>query len=158
MIFPISGLIASCVALSDGTPIQVGLCGHRQIVGGGAVFGPKIHLSDWIAQVSGTGWSVPDNVIVEAAERHASFRARLEGQEQFALIQSHQRAACNAKHSIRQRLATHLLRSNDLCGGGELDFTQAQLADLLGIQRATLSATAARFKDLGFIDGARACE
>jgi len=156
VIFPTSGLIASCVALSDGTAIEVGLCGHRQIVGGAAVFGSKTHLSDWIVQVTGTGWSVPCKVIVDAAERHASFRVLLEGQEQFALIQSHQRAACNAKHNIRQRLATHLLRSNDLCGGGELDFTQAQLADLLGIQRATLSATSARFKDLGFIDYRRA--
>jgi len=36
------------------------------------------------------------------------------------LFQAQQRAACNAKHSIRQRLATRLMRLNDFCEGQHL--------------------------------------
>jgi CRP-like cAMP-binding protein len=156
-IFPVKGVLGSNVPLEPASGIQVGFYGRRSVVGGGSGFGATLHLTSTVAQMSGKGWSLPSGILIEAVAKHRSFRELLGRHEQFMLFQAQQIAACNGRHSTRQRLATRLLQIHDFCGEQQLYVTQDTLADWLGVQRTALSAAAASLKDKGLIDYRRGC-
>jgi CRP-like cAMP-binding protein len=58
------------------------------------------------------------------------------------LIQAQQSAACNARHTLEARLCRWLLRCRDLAESGSLSLTQEYMAQMLGVQRSTLSMVA----------------
>lgn len=59
--------------------------------------------------------------------------------EQAALDQE---VTCNALHLAPARLARWLLRLDEAAGGADIRITQAQLADMLGVQRTSVNAAA----------------
>ena len=152
VLFPSRGLLCVSIPLAGGEKIEVGLCGYRGVVGGSAALGASRHLTACLVQMSGVGWSVPSRLLVEASEMDLNVRRLFLHHEQFLLIQAQQRAACNASHSIQQRFATRLLRVSDWFNDEEIHFTQEEFASSLGVQRASISAVASKFKDGGLID------
>ena len=84
-------------------------------------------------------------------ERDETIRATLFAHEQFMMVQAQQTAACNAKHTIPQRLSTWLLRARDVAGADELLLTQEHLAHMLGVQRASVSGFAGQLQDMDLI-------
>jgi CRP-like cAMP-binding protein len=59
--------------------------------------------------------------------------------------------ACNARHQIAMRLATWLIRSRDATNQTQLQMTQEFLAQMLGVQRASVSLVAAELQAEGLI-------
>jgi CRP-like cAMP-binding protein len=67
------------------------------------------------------------------------------------MAQSQQSVACNARHDIPQRLATWLMRARDSLEQNELALTQEFLAQMLGVQRASVSLIAGKLQAEGLI-------
>jgi CRP-like cAMP-binding protein len=59
--------------------------------------------------------------------------------------------ACNGAHSLRQRLARWLLMMRDRCDDDTLQITQSLLAEMLGVQRPTVSNVAREMERAGLI-------
>jgi CRP-like cAMP-binding protein len=55
-------------------------------------------------------------------------------------------AACNGAHSLKQRLARWLLMMQDRSDGDALSITQNLLAEMLGVQRPTITIAAREFE------------
>jgi hypothetical protein len=53
-----------------------------------------------------------------------------------------QSVACNALHSLEARLCRWLLRAHDCVDGNAIPLTQDFLAQMLGVRRTTVNATA----------------
>ena len=66
-------------------------------------------------------------------------------------IQSQQSAACNARHMIEARMCRWLLRMRDLADSDNLLPTQEFLAQMLGVQRASVSIVASALRKAGLI-------
>src|SRR5205823_14253324 len=64
-------------------------------------------------------------------------------------------AACNGAHSLTQRLARWLLIMRDRSDGDELPITQNLLAEMLGVQRPTITNTARELERTGLIERGR---
>jgi CRP-like cAMP-binding protein len=64
-------------------------------------------------------------------------------------------AACNALHSVEQRMALWLLRLHDHVEDDELLVTQEAMAELLGVRRPTVTQVAAKLKETGAIQSSR---
>jgi CRP-like cAMP-binding protein len=75
--------------------------------------------------------------------------------EQVVYAQAQQSAACNAMHTIEERLARWLLRARDLSRSDTLPFTQEFLAELLGVRRTSVSTVAHTLQQAGFLKYAR---
>jgi CRP-like cAMP-binding protein len=76
----------------------------------------------------------------------------LVGRYLHALIgQLMQNAACRARHTARQRCAKWLLMTHDRMRAEEFSLSHETLADMLGIQRPTVSTVAAAFQRSGLI-------
>lgn len=63
-------------------------------------------------------------------------------------------AACNALHSIKQRLARWLLETGDRLGTSEIPLSQETVASALGVRRASITVAATILDHLGLIDHA----
>jgi CRP-like cAMP-binding protein len=150
--FPCSGLVSVVVDLRNGNLIETAMVGRDGLVGAAAAFGAATHVSTNIGQIPGTGWSMRAADLIEIAADDANIRAVLFAHEQFLLAQAQQTAACNARHLIPQRLATWLLRACEITDATELQVTQAFLAQMLGVQRASISVYAHELQENGSIE------
>ena len=63
--------------------------------------------------------------------------------------------ACNGAHSLKQRLARWLLMMRDRNDGDVLPITQDLLAEMLGVQRPTITNAAHEFERAGWIERGR---
>jgi CRP-like cAMP-binding protein len=151
VIFPRSGLISMVVDLIDGDRIEVAMIGAGGAIGGGVAFGATQRLCTSFAQLPGRAWLMKSADAVEIASDSAEFRHLLYMQERYIQAQAQQTAACNAKHTIMRRLCSWLLRAQDAIGGDELLLTQEHLAQMLGVQRASVSMFASQLQEQGLI-------
>jgi CRP-like cAMP-binding protein len=151
VIFPRSGLVSMVVDLIDGDRIEVAMIGSAGAIGGGVVFGATHRISTSFAQLPGRAWLMKSADAIDIATASPEFRHLLYMQERYIQAQSQQTAACNAKHTIMRRLCSWLLRAQDAIGGGELLLTQEHLAQMLGVQRASVSMFASQLQEKGLI-------
>ncbi len=149
--FPSSGMISVVVDLRDGDRVEAAMVGRRNAIGASVAFGGLTHLNTSFAQLPGSGWSLKAADVIDLANRDGDVRNILYDNEQYLLAQAQQTAACNARHLIPQRLATWILRASDASGGEELTLTQEYLAQMLGVQRASVSMFAGALQDKGLI-------
>ncbi len=149
--FPRSGLISVVVNLQDGDRIEVAMVGPSGALGAATIFGATHHLGTSFAQLPGRAWAMRAEDLIDVAIASGEFRELMFAQEQYLLAQSQQTAACNAKHTIMHRLCSWLLRAHDVAGGGELLLTQENLAQMLGVQRASVSMFASQLQEKGLI-------
>jgi CRP-like cAMP-binding protein len=139
---PESGMLSYTVDLEEAEGLETGSIGRNGAIGAAAAFGSKFHLTDVVTTLHTTGWAVPAGRIAAMAEEVPEFRSRLFKIEQYTAAQARQIAACNACHTISQRFAGWILRAFDESGASELIITQEKIAQLLGVQRASISIVA----------------
>jgi CRP-like cAMP-binding protein len=71
------------------------------------------------------------------------------------MAQTLQTVACNAVHSIEARCCRWILMSQDRVGDAELPLTHEFLAEMLGVQRSTVSEVTRTLQDKGLIQQGR---
>jgi CRP-like cAMP-binding protein len=80
-----------------------------------------------------------------------SFRSLMYAYAQAFLDQVLVSVACNGAHSLKQRLARWLLMMRDRGDDDALQITQNLLAEMLGVQRPTVTNAARQMEDAGLI-------
>jgi Crp-like helix-turn-helix protein len=67
------------------------------------------------------------------------------------LAQAQQSAACNATHTLEERLSRWLLRCRDLLDSDDIPLTQEFLAEMLGVRRTSVTLVASILQKAGLI-------
>jgi CRP-like cAMP-binding protein len=151
VLFMHDGLLSVVVPLESGEAIEAGIVGREEIFGSSGALGAKCHVSRAIVQMPGSGSIINTADLTQLARQSNTLHRALVVHEQFLLAQAQQTAACNARHEIQQRLAAWLLRVSDRSGRDQLAITQEFLAQMLGVQRASVTIAAGALKDAGLI-------
>ena len=149
--FPDSGLISIIVEFSTGERLEAAVVGRNGVFGGATALGGRLHINTAIVQMPGSFQVIDAADLVNAAGKSASLRVALFREEQFVLAQAQHTAACNARHQIPARLSTWLMRVRDASKAEELPLTQEFMAQMLGVQRASVSMVASALQDAGAI-------
>jgi CRP-like cAMP-binding protein len=102
-------------------------------------------------QVGGVASRLPIEILNGLARESAPLRELLLGYVRYFLIQVLQSVACNGLHSVRERCARWLLMAHDRAGTDSFQLTQEFLAELLGIQRPSVTIVARKLQDAGLI-------
>jgi CRP-like cAMP-binding protein len=153
--FPHSGIISLVVDLSSGQTIEAAMIGRDSLLGGSSALDGLVSLNKSIIQLAGTGVTLDIARFREVAEKRPDFRTKLIRHEQMVFAQAQQSAACNASHTVEARLSRWLLRSRDLSGSDTLLLTQEFLAQMLGVQRSSVSLVANTLQEAGLIHYSR---
>jgi CRP-like cAMP-binding protein len=149
--FPHSGVISLVVSLTSGEAVEVGMIGCDSVYGAMASLDGRISLTDAVVQLPGITSTLEAGRLRAAVDQSIAFRTTLIRHEQALFAQAQQTGACNASHSVEARLARWLLRMYDLSGDDTLHLTQEFLAQMIGVQRNSVSIVAHRLQQAGII-------
>jgi CRP-like cAMP-binding protein len=152
--FPHAGIISCVVELIDGGAIETGMIGRDGEYGAGPALDHKVSLNHVVIQVAGSASVLGADKLRNAAQENPSIRQMLMDYEQFFLAQVQQTAACNAAHDVPSRACKWLLRMQKLVGD-DLLLTQEFLAQMMGVQRSSVTAVAVALQEEGLISYSR---
>jgi hypothetical protein len=148
--FPHGGILSSVVELKTGWAIETGMIGNDGVFGAAQAIDHRISLNKVMVQVPGWATVVDADVVRDVADSSANFRGLLVKYEQFFLAQAQQTGACNALHSVQERMCKWLVRMYDLAGT-DLPLTQEFLAQMMGVQRTSVTGVAIQMQSEGMI-------
>jgi CRP-like cAMP-binding protein len=116
-----------------------------------AVFGAESSSIRLLVQIPGGAAKMPRAVFTRAMGSMPSFRSLMYAYVQAFLEQVLVSVACNGAHSLKQRLARWLLTMRDRGDDDALQITQNLLAEMLGVQRPTITNAARELERAGLI-------
>jgi CRP-like cAMP-binding protein len=140
--FPRSGIIASCVTLSDGHVVEVRITGRDGVLGASLGAGERPSFTSAVVRLAGEASSIDYRSLQTAFDRSAALRIELARYDALQQAMADQSVACNAIHGVESRLARRLVRLHDTSGQTRFTVTQEVLAEMLGIRRNAVSLVA----------------
>jgi len=152
---PHSAIISIVVSLSEGQAVEVAMIGRDGIVGASEALCDGISLTDAVVLCPGRASVLAAADLKALAAQSAAWRHLLARHEQALLAQAQQSAACNAAHSVEERLSRWLLRARELWDGETLPMTQELLARMIGVQRNAVSIVAHALQQAGVLGYSR---
>ena len=154
--FPCRGTIASLLVVSaNGREVEAAAIGHEGAVGGIVSAGHKPAFSRAVIQIGGPAFCIPTARLEEVKQRSRVFHDLFSRYADVLLAQMMQSVACNALHSIEARCSRWLLSTHDRVGQTAIPLTQEALAEMLGVQRTTVTGVAQELQTRGLIRYAR---
>src|SRR5208337_4128258 len=153
--FPDSGVVSVVAVYPDGSIIEMATIGREGCAGVQAVFGAKSSSARLLVHIPGSAAKMPRAAFTQAMQSMPSFRSVMDAYVQAFLEQVMVSVACNGAHSLKQRLARWLLMMRDRSDGDVLPITQDLLAEMLGVQRPTITNAARELERAGLIERGR---
>ena len=153
--FPDSGVLSVVAVYADGSIIETATIGREGFTGVQAVFGAKISSIRVLVQIPGSAAKMPRAAFTRAMESMPSFRSLMYAYVHAFLEQVMVSVACNGAHNLKQRLARWLLMMCDRGDDDTLPITQDLLAEMLGVQRPTITNAAQELERAGLIERGR---
>jgi CRP-like cAMP-binding protein len=153
--FPDSGVVSVVAVYADGSIIEMATIGREGCSGVQAILGAKRSSVQLLVQIPGGATRMSRPTFTLAMQSMPSFRSLMDAYVQAFLEQVMVSVACNGAHSLRQRLARWLLMMRDRNDGDVLPITQNLLAEMLGVQRPTITNAAHEFERAGLIERGR---
>lgn len=153
-----SGLVMLIANTGDRARVQVNMVGREGFAGIVSLFDDDLtSLQSAQVQIEGSALRISQESFQEALDRLADFRLLCMRHTKATMLQMSQLAACNARHSVSQRLCRLLLMVQERTGGTMLVLTQEDLALMLGVRRAGISTAIASLEASGIVRQARGC-
>jgi CRP-like cAMP-binding protein len=146
-----SGVVSVVAVYEDGGIIEMATIGREGCTGFQAIFGDKESSVRFLVQIPGTAVRLSRSAFLRAMKAMPAFRNLMYAYVQAFLEQVLVSGACNGAHSLRQRLARWLLMMDDRTDGNVLRITQTLLAEMLGVQRPTITNAVREFEKAGLI-------
>jgi CRP-like cAMP-binding protein len=154
--FPGPGVVASLVVtMADGRAVEAVTIGREGAIGGIVSAGNKPAFARAVVQIGGTALKMETAALDSAKERSSTIRDLFSRYADTLLAQTMQSVACNALHAIDARLCRWLLTTHDRVDSDEIPLTQEYLAEMLGVQRTTVSGVARALQERGLISHSR---
>jgi CRP-like cAMP-binding protein len=154
--FPLNGTVSLLAVMKGHEAVEIASVGREGAIGLSAHSGPWQARARAIVQVSGIAKAIPAPLLGAIMVQSEHIRDVMIRYMEVLWAQTQQIAACNALHSVQQRLARWLLQLSDRVGSAELLATQEMIAEMLGAQRTTVTLAAQRFQREGLIQYRRA--
>src|SRR6266550_161189 len=153
--FPDSGVVSAVAVYADGSIIEMATIGREGCTGTQAVFGAESSSVRLLVQIPGSAAKMSRAAFTRAMESMPSFRSLMYAYVQAFLEQVMVSVACNGAHSLKERLARWLLMMRDRSDEDALQITQNLLAEMLGVQRPTITNAARELEREGLIKRGR---
>lgn len=153
--FPLSGVLTIGAETVEGEIVLVALLGKEGGLGVVEACGSRQAHAQGQVLVSGRAVRLPASAYRTLYATSARFRTVIHEYTETMLAEARLSIACNALHTVEMRLAKALLVLADLTGSLAAPVTQEWLAQMLGVQRTTVSAVMSSLHKRGLIESRR---
>jgi CRP-like cAMP-binding protein len=149
--FPTRGIVSVLTVLENGMMIEFATVGREGTTGVPLVVGLDHSNITLVSQMPGSSMRMRARDFMAQLQSSPSFAnaIRCYSGVMFALLA--QSAACNRAHHVDERCARWLLMTHDQAGGNEFPVTQEFLAQMLGVSRPGVAASAAALQKAGLV-------
>lgn len=153
--FPLRGMISLVNVTADGDSIEVGTVESEGCVGAMVGVGIRTSSIKAIIQIPGQVAEISAARFRAIASTSTALRDLCIRYNEVQLIQARVSVACNALHSVEQRFCRWLLQSERMVNADSMALTQEFMAQMLGVQRSSVSQVANKMQRLGNISYVR---
>ena len=133
------GLVSVSARVDNDQFIEAWLVGSEGLVGSPLVLGEEPPPHRRVVQVGGEALRVPARTFLTLLPKLPVTHRLLLRSVQVVLFQAAQFGACNAAHTVKERLARWLLVARYCLNSDELPITHEILSQLLAVRRATVT-------------------
>ncbi|HEY1993784.1 MAG TPA: Crp/Fnr family transcriptional regulator [Edaphobacter sp.] len=150
-----SGLISTDALTEKGETVEVGVIGREGFSGLAALLDQPQMLHSVIMQGVGEGLRIRSSILRDQFLKGGTLQRLVHTFIYLQLVQVTQSVLCNRMHEVDARLARWLLTSADRMESESLNLTQEFLAQMLGVQRSTVTVAAGNLQRAGLIGYSR---
>jgi CRP-like cAMP-binding protein len=149
--FPTDGVISLMTLMENGAAIESATIGREGALGLMAAVAPRQSLSRAIVQTPVRSARMSALALHDAWQRSPAIKQLVDRHTEALFGHAIQSVACNALHSVEARFCRWLLTCHDRISTDTVALTQEFLADMLGVQRTTVTAVARSLQEKGVI-------
>ena len=149
--FPETAVISHLYLMANGSMTATALIGRDGMVGLSTIFDSGLPTHSAQVTIEGSALRVETEVIKREFARGEAMQRLLLGYMSTRLAQLSQRAVCNGRHKLEQRLCAWLLMIQDRVGEEYLPLTHEEISNHLGTRRAGVTTSCNVLRDSGAI-------
>jgi len=152
---PTSSIVSLLYVLANGSSAEIAVTGNEGLVGISLFMGGETTPSRAVVQSGGRAYRLRAKLLKAEFEFGGVLQHLLLRYTQALITQMAQTAVCNRHHSIEQQLCRWLLLSADRLPTNVISMTQDLIANMLGVRREGVTASAGKLQDAGIIHYSR---
>ena len=153
--FPQSAVVSLVRTLKDGHVAEMATFGREGLVGLAFEGIPLQSFGRYIVQIPGSALRIDTMSLHKASVARPAIRSMILHYTEILISLTLQSAACNAAHSIEARAGRWIIATCDRVNRQNIPLTHEFLAEMLGVQRSTVSMVLHGFQSRGFIHQGR---
>lgn len=150
-----TGLISTDALTEKGETVEVGVIGREGFSGLPALLDQPQMSHSVVIQGVGDGLRIRSSIMRDEFLKGGMLQQIVHAFTYLQLVQVTQSVLCNRMHEVDARLARWLLTSADRMESESLHLTQEFLAQMLGVQRSTVTVAAGELQRAGMIGYSR---
>ncbi len=151
LFFPTTAIISVVGHMSGGQTAELGVIGSECAAGIVALMGAEESSYEKKIQVPGEVIRLPVRSAQREFDKGGDFQKAVHSCAQKFTHQVAQTLLCNRWHTVEQRLGRWLLMRLDRMKGDVIPVTHEHIAQMLGVNRSTITQAAKRLQDAGYI-------
>jgi CRP-like cAMP-binding protein len=152
---PTTSIVSSVYTTQEGATAQMALIGNEGMAGIELFLDRDTAHYRTVVQIAGEAIRVSSKAFQAEFARGDAFQHTILRYSNTLLTQLSQTAICNRLHSVEQRLCRWLLECDDRVSGNEIQITQENIANMLGVRREGVTVAAGRLQEAGLIQYSR---
>jgi CRP-like cAMP-binding protein len=153
--FPETAVISHLYLMEDGSMTATSIVGREGLVGLSTIFDARPPSYSTRVTIGGIALRADAEVIKREFARGEAMQSLLLAYTSARLSQLSQRAVCNGRHRVDERLCTWLLMIHDRAGEDQLPLTHEEIAHHLGVRRAGITTVCNFLRESGAINYSR---
>ena len=150
--FPEGCVLSLLTVLESGAAIETANIGREGAFGLFAAMYSRVSFNRCIVQLTGHMVRCPIEILQQEFKRSEYVRDLFVSYSETLLSQVQQTVACNALHTTEERVCRWLLMMHDRSEGEFLTYTHEFLADILGVNRKSITLAAQVIQAAGLIN------
>ncbi|UVF18063.1 Crp/Fnr family transcriptional regulator [Microvirga terrae] len=153
--FPHDAVVSLVTDLQNGGSVEMAVFGRESVFGFVSALVTRQSFGRYVTQIAGTASRVALERLSRALETRPAIRRVLFRYSEALLTQTLQTVACNAVHSVEARCCRAILGTRDRTDTDDIPLTHEILAEMLGVQRSSVSSVTSALQRMGLISQGR---
>ena len=153
--FPHHAVVSLVNVLEDGNTVEVALFWRGGVVGLLSALVTREAFGRYVVQMAGSASRIAVERLDEVRNTHPKLRRLIASYGEVLLAQTFQILTCNAVHPVEARCCRWILMMHDRAEQDILPLTHEFLAEMLGVQRSTVSVVLRTLQTAGLIQQGR---
>jgi CRP-like cAMP-binding protein len=149
--FPHDSMVSLVTVLEEGGSVEMAVFGREAVVGFSSALVTRQSFGRFVVQLPGSASRMTIERLHEIVAARPAVRELLLRFTEALLRQTFQTVACNAVHSVEARCCRWILSTHDRIDQDTLPLTHEFLAEMLGVQRSTVSVVTRALQTAGLI-------